>query len=130
MSIYENNILQILQKHISSLTMVYIFGSVASNTHSKNSDIDIAFLSLDNINNVTRWDIQQTLAVVLKKDIDLVDLSQCSEVFKVQVISTGNCIFNIDKTNFEDNTYYKYIDLNELKSDIVNDIYLSGNVYG
>jgi len=66
----------------------------------------------------------------LGKSVDLVDLSRSSEVFNMQVIAKGECLLNKDNTGFEDSVFYKYIDLNEQRSVILDDIKRTGTVYG
>lgn len=124
------NIENILLKSIPSITLIYIFGSVALGEDTQNSDIDIAFLSTKDIDNLTKYNISQTLSIELKKDIDLIDMTKSTEIINIQILSKGICIYNKDITNFEDNVYYKYIDLCELRSGIVSDIKNTGKIYG
>ena len=42
----------------------------------------------------------------------------------------GECLLNKDNTGFEDSVFYKYIDLNEQRSVILDDIKRTGTVYG
>lgn len=123
-------ILEILQNEILSLQCVYLFGSYAEGNSTKESDIDVAFLASETVDNVTRFSIAQDLALQLGKSVDLVDLSRSSEVFNMQVVSKGECLFNSGATDFEDSVFYKYIDLNEQRSAILDDVKESGVIYG
>ncbi len=112
--------------------MLYLFGSMATDTFNKNSDVDIAFLSGHKISNVDRWHLQQQLSVILNVQLDLVDLSFCSDIMSMQIVSKGTLLyldpsFNID--DFENRVYYKYIDLRELNKGIYQDIKSRGAIY-
>jgi predicted nucleotidyltransferase len=126
----QTTVIDILLRYIPSSTIIYIFGSMASNDETIHSDIDIAFLSTQEIDTITRYNISQTLSLELKKDIDLIDMKKSTDIINMQIVSKGICIFNKDDTNFEDNIYYKYIDLCELRSGIIEDIKKSGKIYG
>ena len=126
----KNTIVKTLQKDIPALQLIYLFGSEAQETAGRESDVDVAFLAAETVDNVERFSIAQELAVKLGKSVDLVDLSRSSEVFNMQVIAKGECLLNNDNTGFEDSVFYKYIDLNEQRSVIVDDIKRTGTVYG
>ena len=126
----KKTIVETLQKEIPALTLIYLFGSEAHALAGKESDIDVAFLSSETVDNVARFSIAQALAVTFGRSVDLVDLSRSSEVFNMQVIANGECLYNNDETGFEDKVYYRYIDLNEQRMAILNDIKQSGTVYG
>lgn len=126
----KKTIVESLQKEIPALKLIYLFGSEAQATAGRGSDVDVAFLASETVDNVMRFSIAQELALKLGKSVDLVDLSRSSEVFNMQVIAKGVCLFNNDDTGFEDNAFYKYIDLNEQRAGILDDIKESGVVYG
>jgi predicted nucleotidyltransferase len=71
-----------LDQNIPELQGIYIFGSYAANQETPESDIDIAFLTEVKISPVEKWEIQQKLASVLDKDVDLVDLKDASVAFE------------------------------------------------
>lgn len=126
----KNTIVKTLQKDIPALQLIYLFGSEAQETAGRESDVDVAFLAAETVDNVERFSIAQELAVKLGKSVDLVDLSRSSEVFNMQVIAKGECLLNNDNSGFEDSVFYKYIDLNEQRSLIIDDIKRTGTVYG
>lgn len=123
-------IVDTLKNAIPSLTCVYLFGSVAHASAGVESDIDIAFLATEPVDNVERFDIAQKLATKLGKNVDLVDLRHSSEVFNMQIVARGECLLNLDESGFEDSVYYRYIDLNEQRAEILEDIRERGYVYG
>lgn len=120
-------------KQIPDLMAVYIFGSFSQGQTHKNSDIDIAFLANEPLADVERWQLAQQIAITLKQDVDLVDLSNCSEVLRFMVISSGELIYKQDKKIIEyyaHQTYCLYMDLQELKAEQYLDIIKNKSVYG
>ena len=121
-----------LRKAFSSLQAVYLFGSYAQGLQTEKSDVDIAFLCDEKIDNVERWRIAEALASKLDRDVDLVDLHTASEVMRMQVVSGGKRIYVKDFERveaFEDLVYMLYIDLNENRAGILEDIMKRGTVY-
>ena len=121
-----------LSKAFSSLQAVYLFGSYAQGLQTEKSDVDIAFLCDEKIDNVERWRIAEALASKLDRDVDLVDLHTASEVMRMQVVSGGKRIYvkGFERVEaFEDLVYMLYIDLNENRAGILEDIMKRGTVY-
>lgn len=117
-------IIENLQDKIPELVGIYIFGSYADNSATKESDIDIAFLSYKRITAVEKWKIQEELASILNNDVDLIDLKAATTIFRAEIIDKGNLIFSADSYQidfFEMTTYSMYADLNETRMDILSD---------
>lgn len=111
---------------------IYIFDSFAKGTSNKDSDIDIAYFSEIKLDNYDRFMLAQELAVILNKNVDLIDLSQATTVFQTQIVSTGKVIYCNDdnlRMNFEMLTLKMYAKLNEERKEILERIYESGEVY-
>ena len=70
-------------------TVVYLFGSAARGGLTPSSDVDIAFLPGRPCDPVAVYDAAGRLAGDLGRDVDLVDLSMASAVFRAQVFGTG-----------------------------------------
>lgn len=120
----EIQIIDLLKSKIPKLVGIYIFGSYADNTATRESDIDIAFLSFERITAVEKWKIQEELASILDKDIDLVDLKDATVILRAEVVEKGKLIFSGNKYQvdyFEMTTYSMYADLNESRAEILND---------
>lgn len=118
---------------IPNLLAIYIFGSVVDGVDNANSDIDVAFLAQYSLDDIVRWNIAQELAMDFQRDVDLVDLNNCSEVLKFQVVSKGELIFNKNEkivNQFADKSYWLYMDLQELKMTQYADIKKDKTVYG
>ncbi len=117
-------IINLLKSRISKLIGIYVFGSYADDTATRESDIDIAFLSFEKITPIEKWKIQEELASILDNDIDLVDLKDATVVLRAEVVEKGKLIFSADTylvDYFEMTTYSMYADLNESRVDILND---------
>ncbi|MGL6066010.1 MAG: type VII toxin-antitoxin system MntA family adenylyltransferase antitoxin [Cetobacterium sp.] len=101
---------------------IYVFGSYASGkTHNK-SDIDIAFLSKNKIGKYDIFMKAQEISSSVNKEIDLVDLKDSSTVFQNEVVKNGIVILDgdiIKRQKFEVLVLKKYIELNELRKDII-----------
>ena len=121
-----------VHKAVPGLIALYRFGSQAKGTARPASDIDLAILSRDPIPNLRRFELAQELAIRLHRDVDLVDLRTASTVMRMQVISTGECLFTVNdrlQGEFEDLVYSTYARLNEERREILNDIRARGSVY-
>lgn len=121
----EIKIVDFLREKIKNLFGLYLFGSYATETHTSQSDLDIAFLSSKKISAVERWKIQEELASLIDKDIDLVDLKDASVILRAEVVENGKRIYTrnaYECDSFEMVTYSMFADLNESRMDILNDI--------
>lgn len=120
----EISITEFLKDQIPGLIAIYIFGSMADNSATPESDIDIAFLTFRKISAVEKWKIQEELASKLNQDVDLIDLKDATTILQTEVIEKGKLIFSGDSyqvNHFEMITYSMYADLNESRQDILND---------
>ena len=116
-------VINTLQKEIKELKLITLFGSVVTPYFQQNkSDIDIAFLATQKIDNIQRWEIQEKLASRLNSDIDLVDLNNSNDVLRFEVISKGKNIFIKPSMELEhtlDSIFFNYIKLNEDRAEIM-----------
>jgi uncharacterized protein len=121
-----------IHKAVPGLIALYRFGSQANGTARPDSDVDLAILSREPMPNLRRFELAQELATQLHRDVDLVDLRTASTVMRMQVISTGECLFKTSdqlQGEFEDLAYSTYARLNEERREILNDIRIRGSVY-
>ena len=65
-------ILDVLLRYLK-LETVYLFGSILTDRFNKNSDIDIAFISDNEINNLELYNIKCELEAGINYDVDLID---------------------------------------------------------
>ncbi|MGQ0554344.1 MAG: type VII toxin-antitoxin system MntA family adenylyltransferase antitoxin [Nitrospiraceae bacterium] len=130
--INDNALIEFIRKAIPDLIALYRFGSQANGTVRPDSDVDIAALARHPIPALRRFELAQKLAAQLHRDVDLVDLRTASTVMRMQVISTGACLFTASdrlQGEFEDLVYSDYARLNEERREILNDVRTRGSIY-
>jgi len=127
----QAKIINFLVEKISP-NLIYIFGSTVKGTSNKNSDIDIAYLSHQKMDEYETFMLAQELANNLNIDVDLIDLRKASTVFQSQVVSTGIVIYCLNdevRMNFEMMTLKMYAKLNEERQSIIDKVEESGSVF-
>ncbi len=132
-SINNDEIVRLLVEAVPDLIAVYRFGSRTSAQARPASDVDLGILACQPLPSVRRFELEQELAGVLRRDIDLVDLRGASTVMRMQVISTGDCLYSGDdgeRQRFEAYVYSSYARLNEERREILKDVHERGLVYG
>jgi predicted nucleotidyltransferase len=77
--------------------VVYLFGSAVTGRLVASSDVDIAFLPCRPCDPMAVFDAAQRLAGDLGMDVDLIDLSRASAVFRAQVLGTGTAVHVADR---------------------------------
>jgi len=125
----NDKIIDFLTTYIKDIDAIYIFGSYASDNFTSQSDIDIAFLNKKSLTPIEIWDISSTLSNLLMIDVDLIDLKNTNTVFRFEIIHKGIKIYEADKKTvekFEDLTYSFYLELNELRASIIEDLKVNG----
>jgi len=131
-----DNTLSIIKEYlIKELTphTLILFGSSVKGYFREDSDIDVAFISA---NEVTSYDIYffaQALALAVDREVDLVDFMQASTVFKAQILGLGQVIYSNDPkklAEFQIRTLKDYALLNEERAEILKNISARGSVYG
>lgn len=113
-------------------SVIYLFGSQATNRAHRNSDYDIAYLSDKNLSHYERFMLAQELAAILNRDVDLIDLKQASTVFQTQIVEKGKALYgnnSTDKALFEMRTLKKYAILNEERRVILENISERGQIH-
>jgi len=104
--------------------LIYLFGSYASGKVRDDSDLDLAFLTQEKIDDYQRFLTAQNLASELNIEVDLIDLSKASTVFKSQIIQ-GKLLYaknRQQKQEFELLVLKKYARLNEERKEIIEKI--------
>ncbi len=130
--IKENLIIEYLTKEFSAI-LIILFGSAVTNKTHADSDIDIAFISETKHNNLQIYNAAQDLAHLLKRDVDLIDLTEVSPVMQAQVITKGKIIHDEKpeiRMEFFILALKKYTRLNEEREVVIKKIRERGRVYG
>ena len=128
-----NRLVATVSDRVPGLAAVYVFGSQAREDAGPDSDIDLAVLTLGNLDPVERWKLQEDLAAQAHQNVDLVDLRRASTVMRVQVLRDGRLLADLHpsiRTSFEASALSAYARLNEERREILNDIAARGRVYG
>lgn len=113
--------------------VIYLLGSASRNELREDSDIDIAYLTEEQIDDYDNFILAQNLWDVFKRDVDLINLKKSSTVFKAQVVGKGKIIYCSDNTKrqyFEMRAFKEYALLNEERECILRSIKERGSVYG
>jgi predicted nucleotidyltransferase len=127
----DERIISFLQQTIPGVQAIYRFGSAGTGSERRDSDVDIAFLPEASPDASVTWTLGGELAVLLGRDVDLVDLRGASTVMRSQVVSTGERIFGShDADAFETMVYAAYALLNEERAGILDDIATRGTIHG
>ena len=115
-------IVQELRTQLPDIQLIYVFGSRGDGSHTSSSDWDIAFLWNNKLDNMTRWELAQTLAAKLNQEVDLVDVLTASTVFNMQVVSKGQLLYGDKNTQHlhEAKIYSMYGRLQESRQGILN----------
>ena len=112
---------------------VYLFGSRARGECGEHSDYDLAVLADRPIDELRRWELQETLSGLLRADVDLVDLCAASTVMRAQVLASARLLLDEDpaaRELFEATALSTYARLNEERRGILEDVRARGTVYG
>lgn len=123
----------IIREAVSDVVAVYRFGSTVRGQNHAESDVDLAFLPRAPLDPMRRFELQERLAVALRRNVDLVDLRAASTVMQMQVVSTGEALAVFDhaeKERFEMYVYSSYARLNEERKAIVEQVLREGTVHG
>ncbi len=123
----------VVEARIPDLIALYRFGSSARGALRPTSDLDYAVLRATPLDPVARFDIQEDLARLLHRPVDLVDLRGASTVMRMQVISGGVAVRVRDPAEaerFEIAVYASSARLNEERREIVAQIAREGTIHG
>jgi len=118
---------------IPDVVAIYLFGSFERGDQHAESDVDVAVLGPVSLGPTKVFDVAQQLAAVVHRDVDLLDLRSAATVMRMQVVSTGRCVYRCDEMKlqaFEMLVYSSYARLNEERREILKDIAARGSVYG
>lgn len=113
--------------------LIILFGSYAKDRAREESDIDIAFLTDQKVDEYQSFCIAQELAGLIGKNIDCVNLHSVSTVFQVQVVGHGKVLYCQDETRrkyYFLRTFKEYALLNEERATILKQIKERGTIYG
>lgn len=114
-------------------TPIYVFGSCARGDTHEASDLDLAVLPAQPLAPMHGWALQERLASLAGRDVDLVDLRSASAVLRVRVLDEGRLVHEGDRHTreaFEMFALADYARLNEERAAILADIRTRGRIHG
>ncbi len=129
----EKNIVDTIIRTFPDTKIIYLFGSAAAGELTIHSDIDLAVLADRCLDKIKLNQLENELATLLQRDVDLIDLFDASVVFRFQIVCTGKKIFSINENTsnfFEDLVHAMYFRLNEERTAMLSEIKKRGHVYG
>ena len=112
---------------------ILLFGSYAIGTQNAESDIDIAIKTKNKINKKRLYEISNLLEDKLKKEVDLINLDDIGDTFRYEILINGKIVYCEDEFKFELyklDMYREFLDLNESRKMIIDNIKNGGDVYG
>lgn len=102
--------------------VIYVFGSHGTSARHPGSDLDIGFLPVAPVDPIQVFETANFLSSELGTEVDLVDLSTASTVFRKEVIRTGEAVHIGDvkaTREFEMSTLSDYARLNEERREVL-----------
>ena len=121
-----------LVKELNPHTLI-LFGSSVKGYFREDSDIDVAFISAKEVKSYDLYLLAQALVLEVGREVDLIDFTQASTVFKTQILGLGQVIYSNDPkklAEFQIRTLKEYALLNEERAEILRNISARGSVYG
>lgn len=112
--------------------LIILFGSYAKGVIRRDSDIDIAYAGVQKLSAYDNFILAQELAVILGRDVDLLDLSQVSTVMKAQIVAYGKVIYCSDEVKrqyFFMKALKEYATLSDERAVVVDSIARRGAIY-
>ncbi|MGI6093723.1 MAG: type VII toxin-antitoxin system MntA family adenylyltransferase antitoxin [Negativicutes bacterium] len=113
--------------------LVILFGSYGKDLARDDSDVDIAYLGDNELDSYEVFLLAQKMAVLVGRDVDLLNLNMASTVMKAQIVSSGKVIYCSDevrRARFYMSTYKEYATLNEQRAVVLRQIQRQGSIYG
>ena len=126
-------VVRTVRSRVDDVVAVYLFGSLARGDTHAGSDVDLAILPRRPLESLARFDLQEELARLLGRDVDLIDLRSASTVLRAQVFTDDVLLYCGDRFTrelFEATALSDYARLNEERRGILEDIVRRGSVYG
>lgn len=126
-------IVDALRRPLPDVQAIYVFGSVARGDGIADSDLDIALLCPRPLPSTVRWELQERLAALAHRNVDLVDLRAASAVFRVNVLDDGRLLYDgvpFERALFEATACADYARLQEERREILEQVARDGRVYG
>ena len=112
---------------------ILLFGSYARNSQNAESDVDLAIKVKKEIQPQELFEIKRKLEDIFEKDVDLIDLNNTQDGIRYEILMNGVTIYVKDDLKFELyklDMYREYLELNESRKTIIDNIKKGGKIYG
>jgi len=112
--------------------LIMLFGSAVNGHLRADSDVDLAYLSDQEMQGYDLFMLSQQIASLLGRDVHLMDLNQVSTVMQAQVIGKGKVILDREpnrRREFFIQVLKKYARLNEERAPILVKIMERGSIF-
>jgi len=112
---------------------IILFGSFAKGNTHKDSDIDLAYFSEQQLSPYERFILASNLAAMANREVDLIDLKQIDTVFTMQIFAQGLPIYIKNENEFirqKMRAYSMYATLSEQRAPIIEGVIERGSVFG
>lgn len=98
--LFQQNINGIAEEY--SLKLLIYFGSYGTSLYNNDSDIDIAFLSVDSLSESEKIKLLEDLIKIHRKsEIDLVDLRTAEPILRYEIAVNGRVLYEKEEYLFE-----------------------------
>jgi uncharacterized protein len=127
------SLIPVVSARVPGLVALYLFGSQARGDATPDSDLDLAILAQSQLDPVDRWKLQEDLASLAHRNVDLVDLRQASTVMRIEVLRDSVLLLDAQPTPravFETFALASYARLNEERGAILADATARGRIHG
>ena len=117
---------------LKTIKMIYLYGSVLSEAFNDESDIDCAIYCNESDFKTGLFDIKPEIELILKRDLDLVNIKTANPDFATEIIANGKLIYTKDqlfKDQFEMKILSEYLTLEEDRAIVLENIYKTGRVF-
>lgn len=117
----------LLRENLQHLVAIIVFGTFGSEYERPDSDLDIAVLTDENhrkLDPVELWQLAQTIAIKIGRDVDLIDLRSASTVFNFEILSSGTTVYCSDESalaKYDTMAFSLYLRFQEERKDILMD---------
>jgi uncharacterized protein len=130
--VHESALVAAIRAALPDVQAIYVFGSRARGDHGAESDVDLAVLCPRPLPATARWEMQQRLAALAHRDVDLVDLHNASTVLHVNVLDDARVLYDgapFERALFEATACADYARLQEERREILRQVARDGRVY-
>lgn len=135
-SVKTEDIVQTCLACLPEIQAVYLFGSWGTAEETEHSDLDLALLlphkQAKELNNLYTAPLHKQLELLLKKDVDLINLHQVNTVLQKEIIAEDRRIYCADTyaaDEFEMLTISYYQKLNDERAEVLQSFFESKRAY-